>query len=87
MFDVDRKGISLTAASADVGEAVERVDGTVKGSAVSVRLSSQAVLDFLDAADPGKVVIELKDATTAALLRQVDERETTYRCVVMPIVQ
>jgi DNA polymerase-3 subunit beta len=86
-FDVQKNGVKLVAASADVAEAVEHVDGAVKGGSVKVSLDSAAVLDFLDAAEPGKIVIELKDATTAALLRQVDERDTTYRCVVMPIVQ
>lgn len=87
IFNIDKSGIKLTAASAEVGEADEHVDGKVKGGAVSVRLPSQAVLDFLNAAEPGKIVFELKDETTAALLRQVDESETNYRCVVMPIMQ
>lgn len=86
-LDLDKSGVKMTATSAEVGEADEHVDGKVKGGAVSVRLPSQAVLDFLSSAEPGKIVIELKDATTAALLRQVDESETNYRCVVMPIAQ
>lgn len=87
VFNVEKGGVRLTAESSDVGEAVEHVDGAMKGGAVSVRLPSASVLDFLSAAEPGKVAIEMKDANSAAVLRQLDERDASYRVVVMPIVQ
>jgi DNA polymerase-3 subunit beta len=87
LFNVEKGGVRLTASSADVGEAVEHVDGSVKGGAVTVRLPSSPVLDFLSAAEAGKIAIELRDGTSAAILRQLDESDTNYRCVVMPIVQ
>lgn len=86
-FNVEKSGVRLVGSSSEVGEAVEHVDGKTSKvvEPVSIRLPAQYVLDFLDAAEPGKVAIELRDSMSAAILRQLDESETRYHCVVMPV--
>lgn len=86
LIDLAPDGVTVSASSLEIGDAREPVEATTLGGPMSVRLSAPYLLDFLDATEPGKVMLELRDGASAVLLRQVDESASTYRCVVMPIV-
>jgi DNA polymerase-3 subunit beta len=86
-ISVDGKGITVAASSAEVGDAVERVEVPYAGGAVDVRINAQFALDFLDATAPGEVALELRDERSAVVFKQVDEKDNAYQCVVMPVQQ
>lgn len=84
-LSVDKDGITLSAASQDVGDALERVEVPYTGGAISVRINAQYAQDFLDATAPGEVALEMRDESSAVVFRQVDEKDGAYMCVVMPV--
>lgn len=84
-LSVDKGGITLSAASQDVGDAVERVEAPYTGEDIGVRINAQYAQDFLDATAPGDVAIEMRDETSAVVFRQVDEKDGAYMCVIMPV--
>lgn len=82
---VDKGTLFMSAASTEIGDATEQIEVTYDGVTATVRLSAQYMMDFLDAAEPGPVVIEMRDGLSAVLLRQ-ESGATLYRYVLMPIV-
>jgi len=75
-------GLEAFAASVDVGDGVELVEGTYNGPDVDMRFRGAYLLDFLGAATSPTVTMAVKNATSAALLVDND-----YRNVVMGMVQ
>ncbi len=81
----EKVGITLSAASAEVGDAVERVEAAYTGKPVSVRFNAQYAQDFLDASAGGDIALELRDERSAVVFRQLDEKDGAYMCVIMPV--
>jgi DNA polymerase III subunit beta len=86
-LSVDDKGITVAASSAEVGDAVERVEVPYTGAPVAVSINAQFAQDFLDATSPGEVALELRDERSAVVFKQVDEKADAYQCVIMPVQQ
>jgi DNA polymerase-3 subunit beta len=77
--------ITLSAASADLGEARETVPAEYEGDDVAIGFNAQYLLDFLLAAGTDRVSIELKNADSQGIFRPAGDLPTDHRYVVMPM--
>jgi DNA polymerase-3 subunit beta len=77
--------LSITAQSADVGEAKEMIPLDYTGDNLSIGFNAQYVLDFLGVVGTDEVLFEFKDEQSPALLRPVGDGQSDYKYVVMPM--
>lgn len=77
------EGLELTAAAQEVGEAHEVVDAKYEGSELVVAFDSQFLIDGLEAADGGEVVVETLDPLKPATLRPIESADYLY--LLMPV--
>jgi DNA polymerase-3 subunit beta len=76
-------GLELSAIAQDVGEAHESVEAKYEGSELTVAFNSQFLIDGLDAAASGEVVLESIDPLKPAVLRATDSPDFLY--LLMPV--
>lgn len=87
IFGLTSEGLEVKASSSEYGEAREGIT-TPKpptGAPLQVGFNANYLIDFLEAAAPGPVSCEFKDAESAADFRALAEEDIEYRYVVMPM--
>jgi DNA polymerase-3 subunit beta len=77
--------LSLTAQSADVGEAKDVIPLDYTGDNLSIGFNAQYMLDFLAVVGTDEVLFEFKDEQSPALLRPSGDGQSDYKYVVMPM--
>jgi DNA polymerase III subunit beta len=84
-LDIGPGRMSITAESADVGEAKEAIPLDYSGDQVEIGFNAQYLLDFLAVVGTQQVAFEFKDEQSPALLRPDGDEGNDYRYVVMPM--
>jgi DNA polymerase-3 subunit beta len=84
-IDLSSGKLSITAQSADVGEAKEVIPLDYSGDSLSIGFNAQYVLDFLGVVGTDEVLFEFKDEQSPALLRPSGDEQSDYKYVVMPM--
>lgn len=82
-IDVKKGGLTISAASHELGEAREEVPAKFDGEDLSVAYNARFLMDGLKNMDSKEVVLELSTALAPGVIRPVDDDK--YLCVVMPI--
>ncbi|HEX9776046.1 MAG TPA: DNA polymerase III subunit beta [Actinomycetota bacterium] len=77
-------GAKLLAASQDVGDATELVEGKFEGEPLTVAFNPQYLLDGLNAVEGGEVVIAVRDGLKPALVRAPEDQEG-FVYLIMPV--
>jgi DNA polymerase-3 subunit beta len=86
MFDFSPTELTLTAATSKSGESQESILIEFSGVPFKMSLNARYLLDFLQTADSGQVLLGVKDARSAIRMRTTKEGiSTTY--VVMPMAK
>jgi DNA polymerase-3 subunit beta len=75
--------VTLTAVNPELGEAVEDVEAEFTGGDIELGMNARYVMDVFSVIDQEKVVIEMNEALSPALVRPLGDEG--YRCVVMPM--
>ena len=75
--------LTLSASSADLGEAEERLDVDYGGAEVTIGFNSKYLLDAIAPIEHDQIVIEFKDGLSPGVIRSVDDEG--YCCVIMPM--
>jgi DNA polymerase-3 subunit beta len=75
--------VSVTAVNPDVGEASEDVAAEFTGTDIELGLNARYVMDVFAVIEQEKVIIEMNEALSPALVRPLGD--DGYRCVVMPM--
>lgn len=78
------EGAQLMAASQDVGNASEAVEGKFEGEPMTAAFNPQYLLDGLTAVEGGEVAIAVRDGLKPAIVR-APEDETGFLYLVMPV--
>jgi DNA polymerase III subunit beta len=75
--------VAVTAVNPELGEATEDVEIEFTGSDLELGLNARYILDVFSVIEQEKVVIEMNEALSPALIRPLGDEG--YRCVVMPM--
>ncbi|MBI1848568.1 MAG: DNA polymerase III subunit beta [Candidatus Rokubacteria bacterium] len=75
--------LTLSAASADLGEAEEALDVEYSGQEVTIGFNGRYVLEALAPMEKDEVVFEFKDGLSPGLFKS--GQDEGYRCVIMPM--
>jgi DNA polymerase-3 subunit beta len=76
--------LELSVATGDIGEGTEEVSIAYNGPPITIGFNARYLMDLLVAVDPAeRVILDLSEPTTPALLRTEDD--DGYRYVVMPM--
>jgi DNA polymerase-3 subunit beta len=75
--------VAVTAVNPELGEATEDVEIEFTGSELELGLNARYILDVFSVIEQEKVVIEMNEALSPALIRPLGDEG--YRCVVMPM--
>jgi len=75
--------VSVTAVNPEIGEASEDVGAEFTGTDIELGLNARYVMDVFAVIEQEKVVIEMNEALSPALVRPLGD--DGYRCVVMPM--
>jgi len=81
--DIEDGALVLSASNPDLGEAKDEVKVEYKGEALSLGFNARYLIDALNAMSGEKVVFELQDPLSPTLL--TEEKDASYRCVIMPM--
>ena len=82
-LEVSQKGLVLSAATPEVGEAREELDAGYDGEPVNIAFNPSYIIDFLRTESAGEIVMEITDAMSPGVLKPVGD--DSYLYVVMPI--
>jgi DNA polymerase III subunit beta len=82
---LEKGELKLSASSTETGESEDSIETDYNGDALAIGFNAQYLLDFLKAAGPGDVRLELKDPQSAGQLRPGEGDEYKYRYIVMPM--
>lgn len=77
-FIVEEGLLDITSASADIGDAIERLPAGYTGGKLEIKMKGEYVADFLTAATSPTITLELKDSRTPAMFT-----DGTYINVIM----
>ena len=80
-FSADK--VAVTAVNPELGEATEDVEIEFSGGDIELGLNARYVLDVFSVIEQEKVVIEMNEILSPALVRPLGD--DGYRCVVMPM--
>lgn len=84
-FSLESNQMKLFSSNPEIGEARESLDVEYSGPALDIGFNSQYILDFLSTIKADRVIFELKDENSAALMRPDDDEDITYMYVLMPM--
>jgi DNA polymerase-3 subunit beta len=73
----------VTAVNPEIGEASEEVEAEYTGGDIEIGMNARYVMDVFAVVDQEKVIIEMNEALSPALVRPVGDEG--YRCVIMPM--
>lgn len=82
-FALTPGSLQLAASSHELGEAEEAMEVEYSGADVTIAFNSRYVIDALSPIEDDQAVLELKDALSPGVVRQVTDEG--YRCVIMPM--
>lgn len=82
-LDIEKDKILLTSTNPDIGEAKEALEVSYKGEALTIGFNARYLLDALGTMDGEKVIFDLYDPLSPALL--MEEGDIDYKCIVMPM--
>jgi DNA polymerase-3 subunit beta len=75
--------VAVTAVNPELGEATEDVAAECSGGDIELGMNARYVMDVFSVIEQEKVVIEMNEALSPALIRPLGD--DGYRCVVMPM--
>ncbi|MBI5198681.1 MAG: DNA polymerase III subunit beta [Nitrospirae bacterium] len=82
-LDIEKDKILLSTSNPDMGEAKEELKASYKGESLAIGFNARYLIDALGAMDSENITIDLYDPLSPAFL--MEEGETDYKCVVMPM--
>jgi len=82
-FILNPAALTLSAASAEAGEAEEVLEVSYSGEAVTIGFNSRYVLDAMTPLEKDQIVLEFKDALSPGVIKGGEEEG--YCCVIMPM--
>jgi DNA polymerase-3 subunit beta len=82
---LEKGELKLSASSTETGESEDSIETSYDGEALTIGFNAQYIIDFLKAAGPGEVRLELKDSQSAGQLRPAEGEDYKYRYIVMPM--
>src|SRR5215471_12702178 len=82
---LEKGELKISASSTETGESEDSIETDYNGDGLAIGFNAQYLLDFLKAAGPGDVRLELKDPQSAGQLRPADGEDYKYRYIVMPM--
>lgn len=85
-FAIEEGKVEVSSSSPEFGEAKETIAADeYKGAPLQIGFNGQYVLQFLDVVATDKVVLELKDEVSQAVMRPVGQEGFDYTYVLMPM--
>ncbi|MEW6002024.1 MAG: DNA polymerase III subunit beta [Nitrospirota bacterium] len=81
--DIEEDKLTALSSNPDLGEATEEIAIDYKGERLSVGFNARYLIDVLGVMVSDRVLLELQDPLSPALLRE--EGNEYYRCVIMPM--
>ena len=75
--------LTLSASSAELGEAQESLSVDYAGDEVAIAFNSRYILDALSPMEDEAVVFEFKDGLSPGVIKTA--ADDAYRCVIMPM--
>ncbi|MGH7488732.1 MAG: hypothetical protein ACREMY_24495 [bacterium] len=82
---LEKGELKLSASSTETGESEDSLEIDYTGETLTIGFNAQYLIDFLKAAGPGDVKLELKDSQSAGQLRPAEGEDYKYRYIVMPM--
>ena len=82
---LEKGELKLSASSTETGESEDSIETSYDGESLTIGFNAQYIIDFLKAAGPGEVRLELKDSQSAGQLRPAEGEDYKYRYIVMPM--
>lgn len=82
-LEIEKDKITLSSSNPDLGEAKEDLKASYKGETLAIGFNARYLLDALGAMDGENITLNLYDALSPAFL--MEEGESDYKCVVMPM--
>jgi len=82
-FGFSEGRVSVTAVNPEIGEATEDAEAEFTGGDIELGMNARYILDVFSVIGQEKVVIEMNEALSPALVRPLGD--DGYRCVVMPM--
>ena len=73
----------MTAVNPELGEASEDIEAECTGGDIELGMNARYVMDVFSVIEQEKVVIEMNEVLSPALVRPLGDEG--YRCVVMPM--
>jgi DNA polymerase-3 subunit beta len=84
-FTIEKNRMRLFSSNPEIGEAHDRLAVDYKGQDMEIGFNAQYLLDFLGAVESDKVLFEIKDENSAALIKPEGEEPITNIYVLMPM--
>jgi DNA polymerase-3 subunit beta len=85
-FAIEEGKVVVSSSSPEFGEAKETIQvDEYKGSPLQIGFNGQYVQQFLDVVDTDKVILELKDEVSQAVMKPVNQEGFEYTYVLMPM--
>jgi len=84
-FAIDDGTVEVTSSSPEFGEAREIIPVEYRDGAMQICFNAQYVLDFLNVVETDKVMFELKDEVSQAVLKPIGADGYDYTYVIMPM--
>lgn len=82
-IDISNNLFSISSSNPDVGEAQDELSVEYKGEEITMGFNARYFIDILEAMSEEKIVMEVQAALNPVLIR--DEKDDSYRCVIMPM--
>lgn len=84
-FYIEKNQIRLFSSNPEIGEARDKIEVDYEGQNLEIGFNSQYILDFLSVVKTERVVLELKDENSAAIMKPEAEEEAKFIYVLMPM--
>lgn len=82
-FTIKKGGIELYSSNQDLGNAMEEYPAIYDGPDMNIGFNGRYIIDALSAIDEDEFIFELKDETSAAIIRPASSKTSLY--VIMPM--
>ncbi|MBI5641278.1 MAG: DNA polymerase III subunit beta [Nitrospirae bacterium] len=81
--DLSENLITITSSNPDLGEAQDEISVEYKGESLSLGFNARYLIDILESMVSENIIMELQASLSPVLLRE--EKDESYRCVLMPM--
>lgn len=82
---IEENSMVLFSSNPEMGEAREEIGAKYRGQGISVGFNARYFLEALGAAEGDEVLLEFKDPVSPCLLKEKEQSDIRYLCVVMPM--